>query len=207
MGNACVAEPTLHARTPLQGHRSRIGDTALVEVQNLDIVSLAVPLQTDPEVRNELVSQVEQALRLSLPAVGHVYRESDSLAVLGMQPDCWYLVCAAHLGNTETAIKRALGAQAYLTDLSDSWAVLDIDGPDAIAALERLCPLDLAPTSFDDKRVARTAMEHLSVIIERPALQRFRLYSPRSSAHSFLHSVSVSLDNVSNLSPGSPFPP
>ena len=95
-------------------------------------------------------------------------------------------------------LKTALAETAYITDQSDSLAVLDLQGSLAQPALERICMLDLS--LFDSSTVARTVMEHLSVVIEIPSSQHARLYSPRSSAKSFLHAIQTSLSNVSSQS-------
>ena len=91
----------------------------------------------------------------------------------------------------------ALGPAAYVTDQSDSWAMLRIAGAGARAALERICMLDLDAAAFPEGRVARTVMEHLAAIILRDGPDSFLLMSPRSSARSFLHAVELSVENVS----------
>lgn len=91
-------------------------------------------------------------------------------------------------------IQDTLNSTAYLTNQSDSWAVLDINGELTLPALERLCMLDM--DAVDTGSVARTVMEQLAIIIERTDTERVRLFSPRSSAGSFLHAVTTSLENV-----------
>ena len=72
-----------------------------------------------------------------------------------------------------------------------------MSGTGVRVALERICPLDLDDQAFPEGRVARTAMEHLSVIILRDGPDSFLLMSPRSSARSFRHAVELSVENVS----------
>jgi sarcosine oxidase subunit gamma len=190
----------LAATTSLDGLSLRIGDTDLVEVTGLDIVSIAAPLPAPGHAQgvtaDTLNRLVEQHLGSSLPAVGRLHRCGDTQAILGLQNSQWFVTATPSTHDPASALKRVLGDAAYLTDQSDSWAVLDLTGPLAQAALERLCMLDLDPAVFDDTCVSRTVMEHVSVIVERPEVTHFRLYCSRSAAQSFLHALSESLQIV-----------
>lgn len=94
-------------------------------------------------------------------------------------------------GSAEPAI--------FLNDQSDSWMMLRMSGTRCRQALERICPLDLHPDMFELDDVARTVMEHLSVVILRESEDGFLLLSPRSSARSFVHEIEVSVTNVRDL--------
>jgi len=118
--------------------------------------------------------------------------------VLGIQPDQVFILFEPpDPDRPADTVKAALGAAAYVTDQSDSWAMLRIAGAGVRAALERICPLDLEDEAFPVGRVARTAMEHLAAIVLRDGADSFLLMSPRSSARSFLHAVELSAENVS----------
>jgi len=198
---------TLHARSPLEGASIKVEDTRLVENPELAIVSLAVPLGGDEAVEAALQS----SLNLSRPAVGQLeYATGDSstlanLSILSLQTDQLFLVFdypeqdqALTRSQPVDLVKQAIGDVAYLTDQSDSWVVIDLEGSLALPALERICPLDLDEHVFTDTVVARTMMEYLSVIITRTQTNGFRLYSPRSTAASLWHAVHTSILNVSN---------
>ncbi|ASJ75660.1 sarcosine oxidase subunit gamma [Granulosicoccus antarcticus] len=196
-----MAEITLKAVSALSGFDTRIGDTRLVAIENLDILSIALPrsMQAEPPVdtRSALNNRMQEAFGIALPDPGKLNSTDETTTLMGLQSDQWFMTTNKQAIDPVKSFKSVLADTAYLTDQSDSWAILEISGPNAQAALERICLLDLASDVFDDKKVARTAMEHLSVIIHRPELTRFRLYSPRSSAQSFLHAVQLSLQNVS----------
>ena len=118
--------------------------------------------------------------------------------VLGMQPDQVFILFESpDPDQAVLTVAGALGSAAYVTDQSDSWAMLRMSGTGVRVALERICPLDLDDQAFPEGRVARTAMEHLSVIILRDGADSFLLMSPRSSARSFRHAVELSVENVS----------
>jgi len=187
-----VSDLTLHAEKALAGYDKRFGDTRICEVADLDIVSIATPNHQ----HDDLDALVKSKLGTRLPAVGKLTHSNDELMLLGLQTDQCFLVTTSTRVNPEKALKELLAEKAYLSDQSDSWAVLEITGPDSTEALARICPLDLASDAFYEDSVARTSMEHLSVIIHRSGPDGFRLYSPRSSASSFLHAVTESLYNV-----------
>ena len=192
-----MAESTLRAIPVLDGVDISTGVTRLTAAAEPDIVSIAARVDPADGTLDALQRRLRDAFGFSLPGVGAVHRNGDGLALLGLQRDQWFLVNERRSKDPVGTVRSRLGDIGCLTDQSDSWAILDLAGPLSQAALERICTLDLAPESFGSEQVARTAMEHLSVIIERPATEQFRLYSPRSSAQSFLHAVSVSLHNVS----------
>lgn len=79
-------------------------------------------------------------------------------------------------------------AKSYVTDQSDSWAVVELAGASTIAVLERLIPLDVA--SWSAGSVGRTSMHHLAVIVLKTGNDSFVLLSPRSSADDFWHALS-----------------
>ncbi|MGQ7843109.1 sarcosine oxidase subunit gamma [Granulosicoccus sp. 3-233] len=195
-----MANSTLKASYPLDSLDTLIADTRLSAVENLDIISVALPRILPPEKAGEahdnLEKQLQTSFGLALPAVGALSRNGEEYALLGLQPGLWFLVTSRRTPEPARNLKTVLRDTAYLTDQSDSWAILDIAGPRAQAALERICAIDVDRSAFDETRVVRTIMEHLSVVLERPEPERFRLYSPVSSAQSFLHSVRVSVQNV-----------
>ena len=187
-----MANSTLASVAPLHNFSQRFGDTELREVTDLDIVSLAV----SANAKSSLDTLLQQKIGLSFPVVGTAQRNGDNIALLGLQVDQCFMVTPSQQKNPVTAVATITGSAAYLSDQSDSWAILELQGPSAARALERICPIDLSGTEFGEHSVARTVMEHISVIIERPAVDTYRLYSPRSSSNSFLHAMTVSLDNV-----------
>ncbi len=188
----------LQAVSPLSGYQQSINGTLVREVSNLFIIAISVPDQG----RDSLNALLQTHWQLSLPETGSCKRASDimfagsttGLALLGMQADQCLLVCEENSAGEQNEfdhVHELLGNSAYLTDQSDSFAVLDIAGSHALSAMERVCTLDLE--TFTNTQVARTLMEHLSVIVERPTSDGLRLYSPRSSAMSFLHAITTSL--------------
>jgi len=189
-----VAEFALKARAPLDGYARTFGTISLAEEAGLSLVSAAVPQGGD----DALAAALAAGLGAARPATGDsALCDRYGARLLGMQPDQMFILFEApDPDRAAETVGDALGPAAYVTDQSDSWAMLRIAGAGARAALERICMLDLDAAAFPEGRVARTVMEHLAVIILRDGTDRFLLMSPRSSARSFLHAVEVSIGNT-----------
>ncbi|MDJ0937719.1 MAG: sarcosine oxidase subunit gamma family protein, partial [Kiloniellales bacterium] len=105
------------------------------------------------------------------------------------------------LGGLEALLQEALGDTAAVTEQSDAWASLRLEGPATRAVLEKLCPLDLHPGAFPPGATARTTLEHLSAIVtSRDDRGSFSILTPRSSAGSFLHHLRLAADSACGLS-------
>ena len=190
-----MAEFALTARTPLDGYAGTFSGVTLAEAAGLSLVSAAVPQGGD----DAFAAALAEGFGASRPSPGDS-APGDRLGtrILGMQPDQLFILFEApDPDRAVETVSAALGPAAYVTDQSDSWAMLRIEGRGVRAALERLCMLDLDDATFPEGRVARTVMEHLAVIILRDGADSFLLMSPRSSARSFLHAVEQSVAAVS----------
>lgn len=188
-----MAELTLHAQTPLKGYDNRFGDTLLVELIDTAIYSIGLALDSEPALNS-----IKNSLGTTWPETGSSTTSADGeYRLLGLQADqVFVLMSSPHVGNGQSKKLPGLDKCAYITDQTDSWAGLFIDGDHAVLALERVCPIDLHLSSFGVGQVTRTSMEHLAVVILRETDNRFLLLSPTSSAHSFLHALETSLRNV-----------
>ena len=221
-----MVDSKLHATSPLDGYANTYDGTRVAEMENLGIYSISVPHGG----MDALNGQLNALCGLTFPETGRCERASDiqlagrsvCVALFGLQQDqCFLIAEPIEASNRQGAdsdslncdssstdasgscelfkhLQNTLSSTAYLTNQSDSWAVLDIDGQLTLPALERICMLDMG--TFDTGSVARTVMEQLAIIIERTDAQGVRLFSPRSSAGSFLHAVTTSLENVSGAS-------
>ncbi|MFK7994481.1 MAG: hypothetical protein AB8B87_10115 [Granulosicoccus sp.] len=194
----------LTAMSPLGGYEQTFADTKVTEIPELAIVSISVPRDGLGAVNEALDSR----WHVTFPDIGqcrHIssIKLTDTVCtgnLVGLQADQCFMVVDPGKNSTHSIVEHicsALDSSAYLSDQSDSWAVLDITGPLALKALERICMLDLV--SMKSESAARTTMDHLSVIIEKNRHHSFKLYSPRSSAISFLHTVTTSLHNVMEM--------
>lgn len=89
-----------------------------------------------------------------------------------------------------------LAGHFALTDQSDAWAVLRLDGAGATDVLARLCPLDLRNAVFKRGHTARSMIGHMNASITRVGVQAFDLMVFRSMAATAVHELSVAMKSV-----------
>ena len=188
-----MPESILIAKSPLGDVRLDFDGVTIAEITDRAIVSVATPHDGE----DALSKAVASAYHTDIPAVGQsTVSDVDNARFLGMQRDQFFLLFDDSGPRAVEAVAKKLGDSGYLTDQSDSWAMIRVSGPKCRTALERICPIDLHPSTFAEGIVARTVMEHLGTIIVREGQDSFLLMSPWSSAASFLHAVQASVENV-----------
>jgi len=89
-----------------------------------------------------------------------------------------------------------LAKHAALTDQSDAWAVLTLEGPGAAATMARLTPLDLRESAFGPGRTARTEVAHMAGAVTRAGAETFEIMAFRSMAASLVHEVVLAMRRV-----------
>ncbi|MEX0694086.1 MAG: hypothetical protein WD075_06565, partial [Rhodospirillales bacterium] len=185
-----VVEHTLIARSPLDGYSEIFMDTRLEEVPGLAIVSIAVPQGG----KTALDKAMQDAFGAMLPDTGRITTSDDNkIRFLGMSPDQVFALYDEPEAGAETEIETTLAGCGYFTRQSDNWVKLRISGPATLAALERICPVDLDPAAFPENRVARTVFEHMGSIVLGDGEEGFLLLSAASSARAFLDAVRESI--------------
>ncbi|MFY0614329.1 MAG: hypothetical protein JXQ99_22565 [Hyphomicrobiaceae bacterium] len=189
-----MPEFTLTAQSAFSKRPAAYNGIQLTAFQPPAIASMATPNGGEAA----LAAALQAAYGIDIPPVGRAaISAKDSATFLRHAPDQMFvLFMPPASGKPTDPMAATLGDTAYLTDQSDSWAALRIEGPLSRAALERICPLDLAPGNFPPGTVARTVMEHLGIIMLCEAGDKYLLLSARSSADNFLHAVETSVRNV-----------
>lgn len=183
---------TLTAVPVLGGYTMQSNGVSITENTTQSLVSIACPNGGDAALQ----ASVKSAFGVDLPAVSRI-ETADTSRILGLQPQQWFVAFESDNASSPLAtIKDQLGDSAYCTDQSDSWVALELSGPNVLRALERICPIDLRPANFTVGSVARTTMEHLGVIIARVGEDQYWLMSASSSAESFLHAITMSVNNI-----------
>jgi len=186
-----VANLSLTAESPLNGFEQRFGTTSVAELNNVFLFSVALSLNAEAGKK-----AVNAAFGTDWPAPGKISSSSDGKShLLGLQADQIFAL-QTDVGDQHSTLAEPTIESAYVTDQSDSWAALSINGDRARDALERICPIDLHPNVFGKGSVTRTSMEHLAVIIACVEENHYWLLSPTSSAKSFLHAVETSFNNI-----------
>ncbi len=85
---------------------------------------------------------------------------------------------------------------AAVTDQSDGWAGLRLEGPAAADALMRLYPLDLRLQSFAQGHAARAPLNHMQSILMRTAPYAFDIMVFRSMAKTAWHEVEAAMKTL-----------
>ncbi len=184
----------LDAQWPLDGTDLRYDGIVILGVTRVSAVSISIPQGAASKVSASLKKRFGE----DLPAVGASLSDDDQTTrLLRLGQDELLLLVDTFTADSVASAREIFNQTAYLVDLSDSFAMLEISGGRCLEALERICPLDLAPDRFGQGAVARTLMEHLDVIILRTGEDKYLLISARSTAKNFLHAVQVSAENVS----------
>ncbi len=192
-----VKQKSLTASRPLDGRSLSVGGTSLWVVADRPIYSLSVPLGGDEGFDRALsvhfgVSERPEAGRFC----DGVTDENGAFRLCGLARDQVFALALQPGKADARTLAQGVGDAAYVTDQSDAWVVVSLRGPLAFAAMERICPVNLAPSIFLPGSLARTVMEHLSVIIVADLEGGFMMLSPLSSAESFWHALETSLANV-----------
>lgn len=189
-----MTELQLKAQSAFSKQPHGFDGIAIAAVEDIAIVSLATPLGG----ADALASSIQSAFGVATPTVGSsiMTRTNPTRFVRLAQDQMFALFQHPASGRPLDVMASTLGQAAYLTDQSDSWAALRIHGPKCRAALERICALDLHEDQFPPHSIARTMMEHLSVILICEGTETYLLLSARSSADSFLHAIETSARNV-----------
>ena len=89
-----------------------------------------------------------------------------------------------------------LAAHAAVTDQSDGWVTLGLEGARAEAVLARLVAVDLRLTACPVGASLRAQVQHIPALIHRAAPQVFHIMVMRSFGHSAWHEVSEAMRGV-----------
>lgn len=99
-------------------------------------------------------------------------------------PDTW-LVLSSRRESRELAamvMKAGTRRSCVVTDLTDGFVTLSLEGPRAVEVLARGCGLDLAGAELGTGFCARTRFAQLPVVLRRAGMQRFEFIVDRSMA-------------------------
>lgn len=87
-------------------------------------------------------------------------------------------------------------AGAMVVDQSDAWAIVRLEGADAVAVLQRLTPIDLRAGVFEPGHTARTLLGHMTVSITRLDSDLFEVMAMRSMAGTLVHELAQAAEGV-----------
>ena len=165
-----------------QGTVTTLAETR-IEVLPMRRLTMLMPGPDAGPLAEALMAQ--HGLALPAPAVS----EGDAAA------ECLWFGRGQYLLAGPAPSPLLTGA-ATLTDQSDAWASLLLEGPLARDVLARLCPLDLRDAAFGQGATARSEIGHMAASVTRVAPEGFRLMVFRSMAETLLHELRTALEAV-----------
>ena len=85
---------------------------------------------------------------------------------------------------------------AAVTDQSDGWTVVALDGANAKAVLARLTAIDLHEGAFPPNATARTQIGHMTASLTRVGDYRFEIMVFRSMTQTLIHELTRAMRHV-----------
>ena len=188
-----VSDYILEELSALEGVEYEFDGVAVSEVTDMSLVMAAIPKGTLANVE----SAIKKSCGLSIPEIQKSSESPDSSITFWRLQNNQVLVFFAYEGNdAESYLKSKLNAPVYLTDQSDTWAMIRVKGPRSRDILERICPINIDKDVFTVGSVSRTVMEHIGTIIYRDEDDSYILLTMRSFGRSMIHAIEVSANNV-----------
>jgi len=88
-----------------------------------------------------------------------------------------------------------LAKYASLSDQSDAWAVMSLEGTTAPDVMARLCPIDLRAGVFKRGYSARTELAHMMTLVTRTT-KGFEIMIMRSFSQTAVHNIVAAMESV-----------
>ncbi len=161
----------------------QIGGVQLSELTQTRMTSLA-PKRGQEDALSDVL---KGAHGMALPAVNRATGREGARAI-------WFGMGQVMLIGPMPDV--ALGAFAAMTDQSDAWAVVRLEGTGAEDVLARLVPLDLRSGSFKRGHTARSQLQHMTVSVTRVGEQAFQIMAFRSMAQTLVHELETAMKRV-----------
>lgn len=174
----------LKARTPCEGLLPlEVGALRLSEAEAGPMTSVAAFQGQDAALSTAMKA-----------AHGVTFPEPNSVAESGKARAIWFGPRMALL--TGTAADPGLASHAALTDQSDAWAVVRLQGDGAADVLARLTPIDLRPGVFGPGATARTELQHMQASVTCLEEGNYQIMVFRAFAETLVHDLKTAMQAV-----------
>ncbi len=174
----------LMAKSPCEGLLPlSFGDVSLSEMDMTHLTSLAAYKGQDKAFSEAL----KTAHGMAGPGVNRATGKEGARAI-------WFGQGQVMLVGPEPV--PALSEYAAMTDQSDAWAVLRLEGQGVEDVLARLVPLDLRQTAFKRGHTARSQLQHMMVSVTRVGDSAFMILAFRSMAKTLVHDLETAMRGV-----------
>lgn len=94
-----------------------------------------------------------------------------------------------------------LAGQAALSDQTDAWCVVRLEGAGARDVLARLTPVDLRHGTFRTGHTARTELMHMAASITRVGPKAYQVMVFRAFARTLVHDLETAMQGVAARAP------
>ena len=174
----------LTAMTPLDGMAPvAIGKVTLSEVDLGRLTTVAPYKGRD----DKLGEALKAAHGMAWPGPNRATGKQGARAI-------WFGQRMALLAGPEA--DATLAEHAALTDQSDAWVAVTLEGEQAAEVLARVTPIDLRPQVFKRGHTARTELQHMMASITKTADDTFLILVFRSFADTLLHDLRTAMEGV-----------
>jgi sarcosine oxidase subunit gamma len=160
-----------------------LGGLRLSEVEPGPVTSVAAFKGKDAEVSTAM----QAAHGMHMPAPNGMREAGEARAL-------WFAPRMALVMGV--AVDDSLAAHAALTDQSDAWAVVRLEGPQAADVLARVTPIDLRAGAFGPGSTARTEVQHMQASITCLGENLYQVMVFRAFAETLVHDLKTAMQAV-----------
>ena len=189
-----MPDSPLTARSAFSCLLVAVGNGRGITVTDRDGLGLATVAVRRGE-SSRLSRRIRESFGIELPE-GPTLAAAGDVSFAGTAPGTWLAIRERGGNDFAAALRQDIESAAAVTDQSDGYGVLRLEGPKVRHALAKLVPIDLHPLAFAPGAVAATIAAHMGIILWR--LQDagggavFEIAVFRSLASSFWHALSES---------------
>ncbi|KPQ08535.1 MAG: sarcosine oxidase, subunit gamma [Rhodobacteraceae bacterium HLUCCA12] len=137
--------------------------------------------------RTAAVDAALKAMGLAFPAPGELVETAPARIVWAGRETAFLF---------DLSVPDGVAADAAITDQSDGWAGLRLEGGDAAAVLARLVPVDLRLSAFAPGRSLRAPLNQMPALILRTGAEAFEIRVFRSMIETAVEDLSAAMTSV-----------
>ncbi len=163
------------------------GGRVVSDALRFSVLPLRTILRLQLGARSQKTAGALRIAGRSLPVAMNSWMGDDPV-FMRIAPDTWIVESALHAAaDALPAVRTGCGRRSFaVTDVSDAYVTIAVEGALATALFARGCGLDLSPEAFGNSACTRTRLAQLAVVLRRVTSERFECLVDRSAAQ-WLH--------------------
>ncbi len=174
----------LKAKSPIEGLLPVTQSNTVLRGLDVGEITSLMPYASQQKAASDAL---KVAHGMAFPAPGRATGRANCRAVWSGQGQAFLLGPKANISLSETTA---------MTDQSDGWVVMMLEGSSARDVLARLCPLDFRPQVFKRGHTARSLVGHMNGSITRTGVQAYMIMVFRSMAATAVHEISDAMKSI-----------